>query len=86
MTATDTADASVADTFDITVVNVNDAPELTNPIAKQWIADGDAMQFQLPGNTFTDIDAGDTLSYAATQADGSPLPKLRRTVKSVPSR
>jgi len=74
VTATDSADARAADTFDLTVVNVNDAPVLINHQQNQWIADGDAMQFQLPGNTFNDIDAGDTLSYAAAQADGTPLP------------
>lgn len=73
VTATDTADASVADTFDLTVVNVDDAPVLIKHQQKQRIADGDALQFQLPGNTFNDIDAGDTLSYSAT-ADGAPLP------------
>ncbi|MDP2242366.1 MAG: putative Ig domain-containing protein [Burkholderiales bacterium] len=74
VTATDTADARAADKFDLTVVNVNDAPVLINHQQNQWIADGDAMQFQLPGNAFNDIDAGDTLSYAAAQADGTPLP------------
>ena len=74
VTATDRKGLSVADAFMLDVANVNDAPVLLNPLQKQWIADGDAMQFQLPGNTFTDIDAGDTLSYGATQADGTPLP------------
>ncbi len=74
LTATDAADASAANTFSLAVVNVNDAPVLINNINNQGIADGDLLWFQLPANTFADIDADDTLRYGATLANGSPLP------------
>ncbi len=28
----------------------------------------------MPGNTFSDVDVGDTLTYSATLADGTALP------------
>ena len=74
VTATDRGGLSVADAFMLNVANINDAPVLINPILKQWIADGGSFNFELPADTFNDIDAGDTLSYAAAQADGTALP------------
>ena len=35
---------------------------------------GSAFSLVLPAGTFTDVDAGDTLTYTATAADGSALP------------
>jgi hypothetical protein len=53
---------------------INNAPVLDNPIVDRTATDGELLSFRVPGNTFSDIDAGDTLSYSATLEDGSPLP------------
>ncbi|HEX7439326.1 MAG TPA: DUF4347 domain-containing protein [Caldimonas sp.] len=75
VTATDGASASAFGDFTLTVANVNGAPLLVNPIADQTAVAGAPVQFVLPRATFMDPDAGDTLTYAATLADGSALPK-----------
>ena len=72
--ATDKAGATVSDIFAITVENVNDAPILSNAIADQNTKQGTAFNFQIPTNTFTDIDAGDVLTYSATLENGNALP------------
>jgi phospholipase/lecithinase/hemolysin len=72
--ATDKAGATVSDIFVIAVENVNDAPVLSNAIADQNAKQGTAFSFQIPTNTFTDIDAGDVLTYSATLENGNALP------------
>ena len=74
VTATDTGAASVSDTFDITVSNVNDAPTVDAGIADQTATEDAAFSFTVPADAFVDVDAGDTLTYAATLADDSALP------------
>jgi Ca2+-binding RTX toxin-like protein len=74
VTATDTVSASVSDTFDITVGNVNDAPTLANAIADQNASEDTTYSFQFASNAFSDVDTGDTLTYSATLADDSALP------------
>ena len=49
------------------------APVLTNQTPNQTAVVGSAFSLTLPANTFTVAD-GDTLTYAATLADGTPLP------------
>ena len=66
--------ATVSDTFNITVTNVNDAPTVANAIADQTIAEDSSLSFQFASNTFTDVDSSDTLSYTATLSNGSSLP------------
>jgi Ca2+-binding RTX toxin-like protein len=58
----------------VAVVNVNDAPTLANPILDQSTAEDAVFSFQVPATSFADVDPGDTLTYTATLADGSPLP------------
>jgi parallel beta-helix repeat protein len=72
--ATDTAGAFVSDTFNLAVANTNDAPALVTPIPDRTSAQDTAFTFLLPVSTFSDVDAGDTLTYSATLANGSPLP------------
>jgi DNA-binding XRE family transcriptional regulator len=89
--ATDKAGATVSDIFVITVENVNDAPTLANTIADQTAKQGDAFSFQIPTNTFTDVDAGDVLTYSATLENGDALPSwltfnpTTRTFSGTPS-
>ena len=74
VTATDSGNASVSDTFDLTVINTNDAPALAHAIVPQAAAEDAAFSFTVPVDVFTDEDAGDTLSYLASRPDGSRLP------------
>ena len=74
VTATDAHNATVSDTFDITVANTNDAPVLAHPIANQISQEQALFTFTVPGNTFADVDLGDSLTYSATRVDGSALP------------
>ncbi|BAY22455.1 hypothetical protein NIES2100_22180 [Calothrix sp. NIES-2100] len=74
VTATDDSGVNISDIFAIAVENVNDAPIVENAIADQNAKQGDAFNFQIPTNTFTDIDAGDVLTYSATLENGNALP------------
>jgi subtilase family serine protease len=74
VTATDNSASSVDDIFTLTVANTNDAPILGVAIANQTATEDTAFSFQIPGNTFSDIDAGDILAYSATLENGSALP------------
>ncbi|MCB1876930.1 MAG: putative Ig domain-containing protein, partial [Chromatiales bacterium] len=74
VTTNDGNGGTVSDTFDIIVANTNDAPTVANAIADQAATEDSAFNFQFASNTFSDVDAGDTLSYSATLADDSALP------------
>ncbi len=74
ITATDGAGASTYGDFDLTVAAVNDAPLLAQALAPQTATQDTGFVFTLPSGTFVDNDAGDTLSYRATLADGAALP------------
>jgi Ca2+-binding RTX toxin-like protein len=65
---------STAQTFRIEVRNVNDAPMVANGITDQSATEDTAFAFTVPVSAFSDVDAGDSLIYAATLADGSALP------------
>lgn len=55
-------------------VVANQAPVLTTPLTDQGAIRGAELVYTVPLNAFSDPDAGDTLTYSATLADGSPLP------------
>jgi len=74
VTATDMAGANTSSNFSIAVANTNDAPELLTPLVAQTATEDQGFSYQIPADTFKDIDAGDQLTYSATQADGSALP------------
>ena len=73
-TVMDAASSSASQNFDVTVTNINDAPTLSVAIAAQTATEDKAFSYTLPANAFTDVDAGDTLSYSVTSANGAPLP------------
>ncbi|PKO30098.1 MAG: hypothetical protein CVU34_20215, partial [Betaproteobacteria bacterium HGW-Betaproteobacteria-7] len=76
-TATETANgdsAQVALPLNITVLPVNDAPTVANPIPDQNATEDAAFNYQFAANSFADVDAGDTLSYSAQLAGGGALP------------
>ena len=74
VTATDNDGELVSTTFELEIVNVNDTPTLLSAIANQTATEDEAFSFTLSVNTFNDIDAGDSLTYTATLADGGELP------------
>lgn len=62
--------SSGSDTFEV----VNHAPLVNNPITSQQTDETKAFRFAIPDDTFTDIDAGDTLVYSAALSNGTALP------------
>jgi Ca2+-binding RTX toxin-like protein len=74
LTATDLAGDSAWVVFNLVIANVNDAPVLTAALADQSGRAGVAFSYTVPAGAFTDIDVGDTLTYAAVQASGAALP------------
>jgi Ca2+-binding RTX toxin-like protein len=68
--ATDGGGLSAEDRFALTAANVNDAPVVAIALVDLSFEAGTAFSFTLPAGTFSDEDAGDTLSISA----GSPLP------------
>ena len=52
----------------------NNPPTVANLIPNQTAMVGTALNYAFPTNTFADTDAGDTLTYTATQSDDSALP------------
>ena len=73
-TMRDTAGVTSTTTLTVSIHGANDAPTLAVQTGSQNATVGSAFSLVLPAGTFTDVDAGDTLTYTATAADGSPLP------------
>ncbi|CAD5979196.1 Hemolysin, plasmid [Planktothrix tepida] len=71
VTAKDSSNATVENSFQLTVNNVNDAPTAT-PITAQTATEDSSFSLNIVNN-FSDID-GDILTYSAALADGKPLP------------
>ncbi len=74
VTATDKAGTSASAVFDLTVANVNDAPQSVSQIADLVATEDVSFSSTLPSAAFADVDAGDTLAYSATLAGGEGLP------------
>lgn len=72
--ATDRWGKSAEQVFNLAVANVNDAPIAMATIDEQLALEDAPFAFQLPADAFSDVDAGDALTYRATLDDGSPLP------------
>lgn len=66
-------EASVSDVFGLIVENSNDAPLLVSPILDQEANEDTPFSLDVSEN-FSDVDTGDTLSFAATLEGGDPLP------------
>ena len=58
----------------MTVKNTNDAPTLANALKDQTVQEDAVFRFEIPANTFNDVDVNDSFTYSATLADGSALP------------
>ncbi|MDZ4074617.1 MAG: putative Ig domain-containing protein [Hylemonella sp.] len=74
VTATDLAGESVTATFEINVANTNDAPVVLLTLPTQTAVEQQPFTYTLPAGIFADIDAGDSLSFELTRADGTALP------------
>lgn len=72
--ATDGAHASASDVFVLTVLDVNDPPELVAPLPAASLAAGFGLQYTLTSREIRDIDRDDVLAYAFELASGGPLP------------
>jgi Ca2+-binding RTX toxin-like protein len=74
VTATDTGNLSVSDTFTLTVQNINEAPTVAVPIADQQATEDVPFSLVVPTSTFADVDPGETLACSATLDGGAALP------------
>jgi hypothetical protein len=52
----------------------NQSPVVSNPIPNQTATAGTLFNYTFPSNTFSDPDAGTTLSYTASLSNGNALP------------
>ncbi|BAZ49201.1 putative outer membrane adhesin [Nostoc sp. NIES-4103] len=73
-TVSDGNGGSIDGTFNLNIRSINDAPIVANTIADITTTESSAFSFTFDADTFSDVDAGDTLTYTATLADDSPLP------------
>ncbi|MEP6889348.1 MAG: putative Ig domain-containing protein, partial [Nitrospirota bacterium] len=73
VSATDGRDET-ADTFNLTITNVNDAPTVAAPLVDQAVTKEVPFTFIVPTGAFADVDPGDSLVYSATLTDNSALP------------
>jgi VCBS repeat-containing protein len=72
-TASDGQAGTVA-TLDVFLHGTNDAPIVVKPLTDHDVTFNKPFSWQMPADSFKDSDAGDVLTYTATQADGSALP------------
>ncbi|BCK87235.1 hypothetical protein MIZ01_1007 [Sideroxyarcus emersonii] len=61
-------------TLTVSITGTNDAPVVAVPLSDTSTLEDQLFHFQVPADTFTDIDQGDVLTYHATMSDGSVLP------------
>jgi Ca2+-binding RTX toxin-like protein len=74
VTARDRSGAAASSSFEVSVLNVNDAPVAVAAIGQQQAAETRAFAFALPADLFFDDDAADVMTLSMTQANGQPLP------------
>jgi len=60
--------------IDIVVSGTNDTPSLETAVTDKSSSIGSTFSFDVNSGFFNDLDADDTLTFSATQADGTPLP------------
>ena len=49
----------------MTVKNTNDAPTLANALKDQTVQEDAVFRFEIPANTFADVDVNDSFTYSA---------------------
>ena len=67
------SDSAAAYTMNIIVTAVNDVPKLVKEIPDQSAQVGVAFSYDIPADTFADVD-GDALTYVASRVGGGTLP------------
>ena len=88
---TDNYNYSAGQYVNLNVGSPNRAPILSTALPDQTAPQGGVFSYTVASNAFTDPDAGDTLAYSATLADGSALPSwlsfnaTTRTFSGTPS-
>ncbi|EEV89477.1 type I secretion target GGXGXDXXX repeat (2 copies) [Cardiobacterium hominis ATCC 15826] len=60
--------------FTLNVINVNDAPQAGQKLPTLQIEHNKLFYYQLPEDTFKDIDKNDKLTFSATSENGQSLP------------
>ena len=74
-TDSDGLSTEVVFALDVTLASPgNHAPSLAAALDAQSVSERHPWRFTVPAGTFTDADAGDTLTYSATLAGGAELP------------
>jgi VCBS repeat-containing protein len=73
-TMRDTGGLTSTTTINVTIHGADDTPVLASQTASTNATVGASFSLPLPSGTFTDVDAGDTLAYTASSADGTALP------------
>jgi VCBS repeat-containing protein len=66
--------ANASATLDVFLHGTNDAPNVVLALADHDVTFNKPFVWQMPTDSFKDIDTGDVLTYSATQADGAALP------------
>ena len=56
------------------IQEINQPPIVANALADQSTNEDALFNYQIPADAFSDVDAGDNLSYTATLSDGTALP------------
>jgi hypothetical protein len=76
VTATDNSGLQISDTFDMTIVNINDEPIVVTPLSDVQLTLGNPTVTTPVGNFFDDVDIpfGDSLTFKATLPDDEALP------------
>ena len=79
ITATDSSDSAVTDTFDLTIVNTNDAPTEITLSANS--IDENSSGADIGDLTTSDVDVGDTHTYSLTGTDASSFEEVDGKLK-----
>ncbi len=74
VSAFDPLGTSASRSFAVVVANINDAPSVNKTLSHQLATEDQPFTFQIPTDTFRDIDFGDKLALSAALANGNPLP------------
>ncbi len=72
--ASDGGDVTDTQTISVTINDVNEDPNIQYHLVNQAAQENAPFTYTFDVDTFTDEDAGDTLTYTATLENGDPLP------------
>lgn len=70
----ESAFSAATETASLTIAAVQDDPAAGSGIADLTATEDEPFSYQFAADAFVDVDAGDTLTYSATLANGSALP------------